>query len=410
MLLPGRTAAPPPPQDPVANVRVEPVRVISGYRPSFTMPGSVEADDVMSVATEAAGAVADVFVREGQVVRAGQRLAKIDDAPLIEVDGRMIPAQLAQAQAQAQFDELELAKTRELAAKGFAKDFELRQMETKAALSHAALKLAQDQWQKTDVVAPVGGVLNKLLMKKGEYAAPGKPFAQIVNVGYVKIAIDVPERLVSMLKVWEGWKNAPPPTSGDIGSLMEAAAATGSGLAPGDDEAIEITVQTPGGPQSFFGHIWYIDKLADPATRTTRVEIRVPNPDGKVPVGTIVGVTLAPGKPRDAILVPLQTITPLEKGDYQVYVVADGVARPRRVVMATLQGDKVELRADQGELKPGELLIVDGHRDVGPGQKVVIRQAASAPGGPASRPAPASASAPAPAAAATAPKTPADAD
>ncbi len=116
------------------------------------------------------------------------------------------------------------------------------------------------------------------------------------------------------------------------------------------------------------GQITYISALADQGTRTTRIEVLVDNHEHRLRSGQIVRARLTRRVLRDALLIPLAAVIPLEKG-YSVYVVRDGQAELRQVELGLLKGRDVQVLSG---LAPGDELIVSGHRYVGPGQKVKV--------------------------------------
>jgi len=172
------------------------------------------------------------------------------------------------------------------------------------------------------ITAPQRGTLNRWLMEVGEFANPGDPVAELVDTYTVKVVVEVPERDVGVLRV--------------------------------GDEA--VVVADPGAPRPLTAPITYISAVADAGTRTTRVEISVDNRAAELRSGQIVQVQLTRRVLRDVIMIPLDSVIPLEHGR-MVYVAEDGVAAPREVELGLIRGRNVQVLAG---LRPGERLIVDG--------------------------------------------------
>jgi membrane fusion protein (multidrug efflux system) len=123
------------------------------------------------------------------------------------------------------------------------------------------------------------------------------------------------------------------------------------------------------------GTISFISELADPQTRSTRMEVLLENKERLLRSGQIVRARLTRRILKDAILIPLLAVIPMEDG-MAVYVVTspEGVpkttqAERRQVELRTIKGDRVQVTAG---LQPGDKLIIAGHRFVAPGQKVNI--------------------------------------
>ena len=133
-------------------------------------------------------------------------------------------------------------------------------------------------------------------------------------------------------------------------------------------------METP--PQTREGAISYISELSDERTRVTRVEVSVDNRDRALRSGQVVRAHLTRRIIKDAIMVPLLSIIPLEQG-YRVYVVKENAAFARHVTTSRLIKKDAEgidrVRVLSG-LEPGDQLIVQGHRLVGDGQKVQVQK------------------------------------
>ena len=119
---------------------------------------------------------------------------------------------------------------------------------------------------------------------------------------------------------------------------------------------------------SLTGTITFISELADPRTRTTRMEITLDNKQRLLRSGQIVHVSLTRQILKDAVLIPLLAVIPMEDSK-AVYVVNSTQAKRRDVKIGIIRGDKIQIRSG---LEPGDKLIIAGHRFVAPGQKVNI--------------------------------------
>jgi membrane fusion protein (multidrug efflux system) len=116
------------------------------------------------------------------------------------------------------------------------------------------------------------------------------------------------------------------------------------------------------------GEMIFISELADPQTRSTRVEIALENKERLLRSGQIVQVRLTRRMLKDAILIPLLAVIPMEDGK-AVYVVNSTEAKRYDVELGVIKGDRVQVKSG---LKPGDRLITSGHRFVAPGQTVQI--------------------------------------
>ncbi len=151
----------------------------------------------------------------------------------------------------------------------------------------------------------------------------------------VKVVVDVPERDISYFAV---------------------------------GQTAEVFVNVKGHEISMTGIISFISELADAQTRSTRVEISLDNKKRRLRSGQIVLVRLTRQMIKDAILIPLLAVIPMEDSK-AVYVVNSKEAQRRQVVLGVIKGDHVLVKSG---LEPGDRLIIAGHRFVAPGQQVDI--------------------------------------
>jgi membrane fusion protein (multidrug efflux system) len=217
---------------------------------------------------------------------------------------------------------------------------DLDNAKTQWAISKAKLEEVRARLERTKIVAPGGGVLNDLLVEEGEYVQPGMPVAEIVDTSVVKVVVDVPERDIGFFKVGQ---------KAEV--IVDSKVADSNGQ-----------------PPALSGPITFISELADARTRSTPVEITLANPERELRSGQIVRVRLTRRMLKDAVLIPLLAVIPMEEG-YAAYVVNSDEAHRRDLKLGIMRKDEVQV--EQG-LKAGDQLIVAGHRFVAPGQKVRI--------------------------------------
>jgi HlyD family secretion protein len=401
----------PPPAE--VNVGVRDVRPRKHFPDDFTIPAVIEPLHAVTISAEVSGRVEKLHLAEGTACRAGQLLVELN-TDLLKADAdraasqlRIADSNLARArkvlESNLRIDTLkaEAARARASADRagsawkradslfkegGVSRDAldaavaardqtaaalraaelalqsaEIRrseELENAAAVrdaARAALDAAAARLDRAHIVAPVNGILDGLPVEKGEYVSTGKAVARIVDSSRVKAAAMVPERDVQFLKVGQ------PAT---------------------------VLADVRGEAQTLPGKITYISEMADDATRATRAEVTVENPEGLLRAGRIVNVKLTRRVLDEAIFVPLSAVVPLEHAK-AVFLVEGGKAVRRDVVLSSMikTFDGVQYVRVASGLKIGDRLIVAGHRLVGPGQKVRVTEGAS--GSP--RPAPSTA-------------------
>jgi membrane fusion protein (multidrug efflux system) len=330
----------PPAEVPPVQVAVMPVAAEPTFTDTFELPGVVEPNKVIEVSAEADGRVEWIGPKKGARVHRGD--------PLVRLNTDLLEAQFQMAEAQAKNAQTEYDRVKGLVEKGAAPSRDLDAAATQLAITRAQHEEARVRLARARVNVPMTGVLNDVPIEEGEYVTvmPQTTLAQIVDVSVVKVAVEVPERDIPFLSV--------------------------------GDQA-EVLATTKGRPTEQTGTITFISQLANGQTRSTRLEITLPNERGCLRSGQIVHVRLTRQVLKDAILIPLLAVIPMEEGK-AVYVVkpspgdnSTGVAERRRVEveLRAIKGNRI--RIDSG-LEPGDLLIVAGHRFVAPGQSVQIVQ------------------------------------
>ncbi len=356
------------PRPPVP-VHVMPIELAAGINDTFKVPGGVEPSRVVRIGAEVPGEVrayagrgdkivtksldskivpgpkAAGMIDEGELVKKGQ--------PLLYLDTDRLRAEYERALAGHEFRKQEFARYEELLSTKLRTNAQMDQARNGLAVAKAILDLAAVNLQRAYICAPGPGMLNVLPVEIGEYVTKGMTVAEIVEMDPAKVIVDVPERDTHY-------------------------------MALGQEQAIAIR---HGGQviENIVGKVSYISELADPITRTTRIEILIPNPKDaeggrRLRSGQIVLAKLRRRIIKEAIMIPLRAVIPTidENGQsrYVVYLVEDGKAQRREVQLdrAVIQGDKIRIRAG---LKPGEALIVEGNRFVGPGQVVRVVPKAS---------------------------------
>lgn len=316
-----------PSEAPPVNVTVLPVTAEPKLPDTFDLPAVVEPNQIVTVAAEVAGRVERVGPREGALVQGGDLL--------MQLNTDLLQAEFERAQAQAKNAQTEFERQQGLVQGGAAPTRELDQAATQLAVNQASLQEVRARLQRARIIAPASGVLNDLPVEQGEYVQPGDPVAEIVQTDIVKVAVNIPERDVAF-------------------------------FSPG--QTVAILADIKGRQQSFEGTITFISSVADQRTRSTRMEITLPNQDGLLHSGQIVRARLTRRVLEDAIVIPLLAVIPMEQG-YTVYVVESSKAERREVQLGIIKGDHIQVVEG---LTPGDQLIVSGHRFVAPGQNVRV--------------------------------------
>jgi membrane fusion protein (multidrug efflux system) len=307
----------------VAVEKVEP-RVM---RDILVLPGETEPWLDVLVPSDLAGRIEWLGPKEGDRVRQGENIARIDAA--------LLKASLDKAQAAFVLTENLLKRRRELHARNIINQEELDRSITEYNLAEGALKQARIEYEKAFIKAPAEGIVNRIYVDEGEFIDRGKTLLHLVNVDRIKVGINVPELDVPHVK------------------RGQAAAIT-------IDALPNLNLE---------GNIDFISYKADPATKTFLVRVLIENPSHIIRPGMIARVALLRRIATDALSVPLFALVE-RGGERLIFVEEDGVAKARAVSLGMIERDRVQITEG---LRPGELLIVSGLSEIEEGTRVISK-------------------------------------
>ena len=159
-------------------------------RYSGTAP--LEARGESQVVAKTSGVALQVLAQEGQAVRAGQVLVRID---------RARPAlQAVQAEAQVRKLEANYSRARTLAAQKMVSANDLDQLKYDLENARAVYNMAKLELSYTDVVAPISGTIASRSIKPGNFVQINTPIFRIVDNSRLEATLNVPERDLETLK------------------------------------------------------------------------------------------------------------------------------------------------------------------------------------------------------------------
>ena len=307
--------APPVPVREVATAQV----VRSGGAGATAVPAAVQARRRAALSARLPASVTELPYQEGQRVRAGAVVLRLDDGAL--------RAAVAAAEAGVRAAEADLARTKSLLDKGAATPRELEQMTAAASGARAQLTGARDNLSYAALRAPFDGRVAVRRVNLGDVASPGLPLIEIEGEGGLELKATVESALAATLHP---------------GSKLEA-------LVDGEAAPLVATVTA-------------VAPAGDPTTH--RFELKADLPPAPGLRAGLFARLLVPGVGADPRLsVPAEAL--FERGGLTgVFVVGDGRARLRWVAAGSRDGGSVEVRAglEAGErvvLQPGDL--VDGN-------------------------------------------------
>lgn len=355
----GQPAAPSgPPPVPVQVVRAQTQDVPH----VFEAVGTVEPLQSVVVRTQVDGILTRVAFGEGDMVRAGQLLATIDDrAPRAALEAA--EAQHARDEAQLRLAELNLERYRTLLDRNAiarqavdTQTAEVDQLRATVRLDRANVEAARVNLSYTRILSPVTGRAGIRRVDAGNLVrtADADGLVSISQVNPISVIFTAPQQVLGRIRT----------------------------TAARPDGAVVEAVDREAGVMLGRGRITAFDNGIDAGSGTSRVRAEFPNADERLTPGAFVAVRVRTGQSNGATTVPASAVRPGLEGHY-VYVVRQGAAMRSNVEVA--YADDAVAAISRG-LAPGDVVVTDGYSRLKPGAKVVVRPAA--PARQAARPAP----------------------
>ena len=326
------------PERPPSPVRYTEAREHS-VRRTIRLPGTVESRVYSIVATEVEGLVEELMVREGDVVKKEQPLARLRTATR-ELQRQARAAQRREAEARLKQAERNLERASELNEEGIIsrQEYDDRFYEVDAwqgRVEQITAEIAQFDLalRQSTIRAPFAGTVTAERTEVGEWLDTGEPVVEIHALDELEVRVEVPEQYFR--------------------SLNPGARATVTFEAlPG----YEVT-----------GRITAIIPSADTEARTFPLKVRISNRRGRIGVGMLAQVVFPAGKSYRATVVPKDAV--IRRGPQEFVYLVDGNSTVSMVPVETGQGIGAWV-AVEGPVQVGQKVVTRGNERLRPGQPV----------------------------------------
>ena len=244
-----------------------------------TVSGAIMPEREAAVRAQVGGSVLQTFVDQGQAVRRGQTLARIEAGGLQDVY-LSARAGVTAASNNADIARRELARSEKLLAAGAIAERDIEQARRAAiaanvglADARARLATAQKQVGNTVITAPMAGIVSDRQVSAGDVVQPGALLFNVVDPSSMRLEGSVPAEQLSQVRL-----GAP----------------------------VSFTVNGYPG-RTFTGKVTRINPTADPATRQVRIVISIPNTEGRLVGGLFANGRLA-SQSHNGMVVPASAV------------------------------------------------------------------------------------------------------
>jgi membrane fusion protein, multidrug efflux system len=295
---------------PVAKVRVQTVEAKKFFATEEVV-GTVRPKLRATLEAKVSGRIDKMLVNAGQVVKQGELLAQLDV--------QEIQAKLDQAKAVREQAANDRARYEALLRENVITRQEYDAVQSRFRVADAGLAEAQTMFNYATITAPFTGVVTRKLADVGDLALPGKPLLEMEAQDKLRLEVDVPEALVSQIKL-------------------------------GDKMSVRISDLS----SALEGTVAEISPTADANSRTFRVKLDLPF-SAALRVGQF-GRASVPVAETSALRVPVTAL--VQRGQMEiVFVAANNHAQLRLVKTGKHVRDEIEILSG---LNAGESIVTDG--------------------------------------------------
>lgn len=309
----------------LASIKPEP------FTHEIKVQGKVESDNNILVPARYSGLVTKVFVEEGERVQKGALLAQVDAA--------LIERQIAEV-----VNSLELATTvferqSRLWAKNIGSELEFLQAQNNMENLEKKRETLNEQLKLTQLIAPISGTVDQVLIKEGEATSVGFGAVRIVETGKLKIQANLAENYSQSVE------------QGDL-----------------------VRVYLPMIKQHMDLRLDAVGQVIDPGSRTFSVELDLSGNPEKIQPNMLAVLTIQDYQQAEAVVVPARIIQTDGENDFLFIAKKDHghwKVEKRLVNIGMSSGSQVEICSG---LSFGEQVVVAGYQDLASGLQVDVQK------------------------------------
>ena len=310
--------------------------------------GTVSIDASVQVKSRVDGQVMEAAFAEGQMVRQGDLLFRIDPRQY-EAQLKQAEAALARDQAQLANAQADLKRFSVLASKGFATTQQQEQATAQSKVlaaaiiaDQAAIDIAKLQVDYTEIRSPIDGKTGRILVQPGNLVkANDMPLVTINQLQPIAVTFALPQRDLPLLqrRMAKGKLNVIVSIPGDSGPPMR-------------------------------GKVDFINNAVDAATGTIQLKARFDNTDLSLVPAQLVDATIVLQTIDEALTIPSEAVSDGQAGRYVYVVNADKTVSARNVKVTYEEAGRSLVAKG---LRPGDTVVVDGQLRLAPGMTVTIK-------------------------------------
>jgi len=291
--------------------------------------GKVDGEDNIAVSAQMAGVITSVQVKEGDAVRKGQVMAKIDNSVLRQ--------QIESVKTQLSFATSLYNKQKALWDQHIGSEVQYLSAKNNKESLEANLATLNDQLEMSRIKSPINGTVEEVNLKVGQMASPGLPAIRVVNFSSVKILAEISEAYASKIKVGNN-----------------------------------VIVSFPDFDADINGKIHFTSKYINPVNRTFLTEIRLGSSKVEYRANMMAVVKINDYTNPSAFVVPVSLVRESSSGKY-IYVAKEEkgklVSRRQMVTVGNTYNGMAEITKG---IAQGDKVITTGYNSLMDGQLIKV--------------------------------------
>jgi RND family efflux transporter MFP subunit len=317
--------------DGIRRIKVVAEPVTTGpFTDHIELSGMVEAVNTAAITPEISGRITAIHVREGQAVRRGQKL--------ISLDASVMKNSLSELEKGYELARTLYEKQKELWDQGVGSEIQYIQTRNQKELLERTMETLRSQLAMAEIIAPFDGRIEKIHLKAGENASPGRTVIELVNSGRLYVNTEISEAFIGSVK------------TGDM-AILEFPSLAGA--------AMKVPVS-------------FVSQVINPQSRTFSIRVELSNPNNEIKPNMLATLRLLVFNLENAVTVPTILIRHDLQGAF-VYTAAesDGQHYASKTYVQTGPSDGVVTVVTEG-LQSGNLLITKGYNQIKDGSLLEI--------------------------------------
>ncbi len=295
-------------------------------RDRLNLPGMVEPWESLNILAEVRGMVEEVLVEEGDHVKQGDLIARLDTS---DYENTINSTRASYNLALTNLKRFSGLHEQEIIAQA-----EYDSIKAEVASLEAHLAIAEMQLKRCYIRSSISGIVNVLPAQNGLYLAVGDPVATVLDIDRVKVIVGIPETDVDAVRKIDRFE-----------VIIEA-----------------LNKKKISGSKNFLA------VAPESQAQVYRLELELGNKSGEILPGMFARVEIIKNEFPEALIIPLYAVISRDNKHY-VFLEEGNVAKLQEVSLGILDGWQIQIT---GGLAPGQRVIVVGQRSVDADQKLNV--------------------------------------